>query len=81
LRGEETLDWVNRRHGLQLTSEEAHTIGGLVMECLSRVARPGDVVHQDNVRLEVERVSGRRVVTVLVTPVGNGHRGSGRNTP
>ncbi|MCZ6832448.1 MAG: hemolysin family protein [Acidobacteria bacterium] len=81
LRGEETLDWVNRRHGLQLTSEEAHTMGGLVMECLSRVARPGDVVHQDNVRLEVERVSGRRVVTVLVTPVGNGHRDSGRNTP
>jgi len=80
LRGEETLDWVNRRHGLHLTSEEAHTIGGLVMESLARVARPGDVVHQGNVRLEVEKVSGRRVVTVLVTPADNEPEGGGRET-
>jgi len=69
LRGEESLDWVNNHHGLHLASAEAHTLGGLIMEHLARVARPGDVVHQGEVRLEVERVSGRRVVTVLVTPV------------
>ncbi len=80
LRGEETLDWVNRRYGLQLASEDAHTMGGLVMERLTRVARPGDVVHHDNVRLEVERVSGRRVVTVLVTPVDEESGGVGGET-
>ncbi len=68
-------------HGLQLASEDAHTMGGLVMESLTRVARPGDVVHHDNVRLEVERVSGRRVVTILVTPVDEESGGGGRETP
>ena len=32
LRGEETLEWVNNRFALQLTSDESRTVGGLVME-------------------------------------------------
>jgi len=77
LRGEEALDWVNHRHGLRLTSEEARTVGGLVMEHLTRVARPGDIVHQGDIRLEVERVSGHRVVTVLAESAEKRPRGSG----
>lgn len=68
LRGEETLEWVNNRFGLRLVSAEAHTVGGLVMEVLSRVARPGDTIRQAGLRLEVERVSGRRIETVVATP-------------
>jgi CBS domain containing-hemolysin-like protein len=68
LRGEETLEWANTRFGLRLSSDEARTVGGLVMEVLSRVARPGDVIHHGSLRLEVERVSGRRIETVVVMP-------------
>ena len=68
LRGEETLEWVNTRFGLRLSSDEARTVGGLVMEVLSRVARPGDAIHHGGLRLEVERVSGRRIETVVAIP-------------
>ena len=68
LLGEETLEWVNNRFGLRLSSEESRTVGGLVMETLSRVAQPGDVIHHAGMRLEVAQVSGRRIETVLATP-------------
>ncbi len=38
------------------------------METLSRVAQRGDVVCSGGLRLEVERVSGRRVETVIAGP-------------
>jgi CBS domain containing-hemolysin-like protein len=39
------------------------------MEALNRVARPGDSIPSPGYRLEVERVSGRRIETVLAIPV------------
>lgn len=69
LKGDEPVDEVNSRHGLDLEAREAHTIGGLVMERLTRVARPGDAVKVMGWRLEVERVHGRHIETVIVRPL------------
>jgi putative hemolysin len=68
LRGEDTLIEVNDRFGLGLRSEAAHTLGGLVMERLGRIAQPGDRVIVGNALLRVERMAGRRIVTVIASP-------------
>jgi CBS domain containing-hemolysin-like protein len=68
LRGEMPLVDVQARFDLELPTEEAHTLGGLIMEALGRVARPGDRVAAGGVRLDVERMTGHRIETVLVTP-------------
>lgn len=46
------------------------TLGGLVMARLGRIPVPGDVVDVAGVRLEVERMAGRRVETLGVRAVG-----------
>jgi len=68
LRGEDSIVEVNDRFGLPLRSDEAHTVGGLVMEALGRIARTGDRAEVSGVQLEVERMTGRRIETVLITP-------------
>ncbi len=70
LRAEDAIDWINATYGLRLRSDEARTVGGLLMEALNRVARPGDSIVSPGYRLEVERVSGRRIETVLAVPLG-----------
>ena len=47
----------------------ASSVGGLVMAALGRMAQPGDVITIASVRVEVERVDGRSVRSVIVTPV------------
>jgi CBS domain containing-hemolysin-like protein len=68
LRGEMPLTEANERFGLSLPSEEARTLGGLIMESLGRVALTGDVVTVEGHRLEVARMDGRRIETVRITP-------------
>jgi putative hemolysin len=72
LRGEDPVARVNADLGLRIRPAEARTVGGYMMEALERVARPGDQVTVAGYRLTVERVSGKRVETVLGVPVENG---------
>ena len=80
LRGEDLLMEVNARYGLRLHSESAHTLGGLVMEKLGRIARPGDRVIVGTAAIEVERMVGKRIETVLAIPAaaGDDQVGGGR---
>jgi CBS domain containing-hemolysin-like protein len=47
------------------------TLGGLIMATLGRIPVEGDVVEVDGVRLEVERMDGRRVERVGVRRAGD----------
>lgn len=49
-----------------LPDEEWDTVGGLLFGLLGHVARPGEQVAVDGVRLTAERVKGRRIAEVLV---------------
>jgi len=69
LRGETMLTEVNDRYGLRLRAETAHSMGGLVMEKLGRIARPGDRVVVGTAAIEVERMVGRRIETVIAIPI------------
>ncbi|MFQ5671271.1 MAG: hemolysin family protein [Acidobacteriota bacterium] len=75
VRAEESVEEVNTRFHLGLREGEAHTIGGLIMEVLERVARPGDEVQVAGWRLKVEGVHGHRIRTVLLKPAGGNGRG------
>jgi CBS domain containing-hemolysin-like protein len=56
--------------GLEESAEEAEveTLGGLVLARLGRIARPGDVVEIGGRKVEVSRVSGRRILRLTVHP-------------
>jgi len=45
-------------------SEEFESIGGLVMELLDKVPEEGEVVKIDRYLLKVERMRGKRIVTL-----------------
>ena len=64
MRKEEAQPWV----GVQWT-DQADTVGGLVLDALGREAVPGDTLTLQGVALEVERVSHHAVVSVLARPV------------
>jgi CBS domain containing-hemolysin-like protein len=74
--GSASVDDVNEALGLDLTTEEVDTIGGLVYEHLGRVPVVGDQVHLDHGLLTVVGAHGRRVTRVRVKRVepesGNG---------
>lgn len=63
LRLDEASRWVGAHW-----EADAYTVGGLVMEQLGRVPVAGDVVEVDGTKIEVERMRGRAVETLLVTP-------------
>ena len=77
LRGEDPVARVNADLGLKIRPAEARTVGGFMMEALERVARPGDRVPVAGYLLVVERVSGKRVETVLAVPVESGDEEAG----
>jgi magnesium and cobalt exporter, CNNM family len=52
---------VNERFGWNLPHGEYETVGGLVLERLGRVPKPGDSVRAGRVRIEVTRASARAV--------------------
>jgi len=56
----------NRVAGLELPSDHAHSVGGLVFDELGRRPEVGDVVEVDGVRLAVDAVEGHRIDTVKV---------------
>ena len=66
------VDELNDLLATDLPDEEWDTVGGLLFGLLGHVAKPGEQVEVDAVRLTAERVAGRRIAKVLVerTPPG-----------
>jgi putative hemolysin len=63
LRLDEAARWVGAHW-----EADAYTVGGLVMERLGRVPVAGDQLRVDGTTVEVEKMRGRAVETLLVTP-------------
>jgi CBS domain containing-hemolysin-like protein len=57
------------RYGVKLPSGDYETIGGLVMDRLGRLPRRGDVIEDQDWRLRVRSIEGRRVGEVEITPM------------
>jgi CBS domain containing-hemolysin-like protein len=57
---------VNERFGWNLPQGEYETLGGLVLERLGRVPKPGDSLHAGRVQIEVTRASARAVQELRV---------------
>ncbi|MEZ4864782.1 MAG: hemolysin family protein [Caldilineaceae bacterium] len=66
VRGDLLLDELNQHYELDLTHEEADTVGGLIMATLGRVAQPGETITDKDIRIEVESTEGLAVNTVLI---------------
>ncbi len=64
-------DW-GEAVGQRLASPQVATLGGLIISRLGRAPQPGDILDLGNVRLEVDEVERVRVVSVIVTLVGDG---------
>jgi putative hemolysin len=67
VRGDMLISNLNDWLEIALPHEEAHTIGGLVMEELGRIPRAGDRIHIQGVELMVESVVRRSAARVRVT--------------
>lgn len=68
------IDALNEELEVELPHTEWDSVGGLVGGTLGRVARTGDVVNVDGVRFEVEKISGRRIASLLVHRLGAADR-------
>lgn len=66
LHGEFLITDLNQRFGLNLPTESAHTVGGLIMGALGRTPRVGDNVVIDGAQLRVERVGGLAIREVSI---------------
>jgi putative hemolysin len=67
--GGASIDEVNERFGMDLSSEDFDTIGGYIFGTLGRVPQTGDEIHVDGSGdLRVEETEERRVTTVRLIP-------------
>jgi len=66
VRGDVILDELNQLYDLDLESDDAYTIGGLVMSLLGRIPITNDKIIHRKVVLEVEAVEGLAVQSVLI---------------
>lgn len=57
------------------------TVGGLVFDVFGRVPLAGEVVELEGRSLEVERIVGRRIATVLVSPAPVPQPANGKDEP
>jgi putative hemolysin len=62
--GRVTLDELSETLGVDITSDEVGTVGGLIMERLGRVPRAGEQLTIDGFRVVVEQVRRRQVLRV-----------------
>ena len=62
--GSTNLDDVNERIGLELSSEEYESIGGIIMEKLGRLPVEGEVITFDNIILTVKKMDHARIEKV-----------------
>lgn len=65
--GEVLLDDFNELYEDALESDDANTVGGLVVEELGRAPEIGDVIQSNGAELEVEQIDGLAVTRVRVT--------------
>ncbi|MBW3665402.1 MAG: hemolysin family protein [Actinobacteria bacterium] len=68
------VDDLNDLFDAELPDDDWDTVGGLLFGTLGRVARPGDRVTIEGLRLIAERVQGRRVSKVVVERVHDDER-------
>jgi magnesium and cobalt transporter len=61
VRGDLSVKELSDRLGLDLASEEARTVGGLIAEELGRVPRQGDAMETGELRIVVTRADEKRV--------------------
>jgi putative hemolysin len=67
--GRLSIDDANDVLGVELPEGDWDTVGGLVFSKLGKVAEVGDTVRVSGAELRVDRVQGRRIVRVRITPV------------
>ena len=67
VRGDVLVTDLNEWLDLYLPTDEADTIGGLVLSELNRIPHEGDTVTVAGVTLRVEKVEGKRIVLVSMT--------------
>ena len=64
------LDDVNERTGLSLSSENAETVGGLILDVLGEIPDDGDnldkAIELDSCTLVIKKVAERRIDRVLI---------------
>ena len=60
------VDELSERLGVDLPHSEWDSVGGLLAGVLGRVPLQGDKVRVGDIELEVERMNGRRLATILV---------------
>lgn len=68
------IDEVNEYFGLSLADENYDTIAGFVLGRLDRMAKVGDAVEAQGVRLKVEALDRLRIARLLLTPVDKAER-------
>ncbi len=66
VRGDLLLDELTQHYDLEFDTDEADTVGGLIMALLGQVARPGDEVTQGDIHFVVETTEGMAVASALV---------------
>ncbi len=69
------VDEVNELLGIELPEGDWDTIGGLMFHLLGHVPVEGETVEADGHVLRAERVQGRRIGRVRITPCGAGEQG------
>ena len=67
--GRTPIDEVNELLHAELSDEEWDTVGGLVFNTLGHVPVEGECLRVDGLELCAERIQGRRIVSVIITPI------------
>jgi putative hemolysin len=65
------IDDFNEKFNVNLSDEEADTIGGIVLEKLGRLPNPGEEVTIDHFKLIPTKIRGRRILQIKVIIDGN----------
>ena len=65
------IEEVNEHFNLRLIDPHYDTIAGYILGKLERLARVGDVVFIDGVRLRVEEIDGFRISRISILPLSN----------
>ena len=61
-----SIDDFNDEFNANLSDEEADTIGGIILEKLGRLPRPGEEIDVENFKFIVNKIRGRRIVQIKV---------------
>jgi CBS domain containing-hemolysin-like protein len=66
--GRMPIDQLNGVFDARLPDDNWDTVGGLIFNTLGHVPEVGEAVEVGGLRLEVERLQGRRITRVRLTP-------------